>query len=153
MPTGENGSFNDGREKYFPSQVRLSGGICNLVAEPVPGASASEGSYRSGELLSARANTQAATSCYKFAFQYGYVEARIEIVNVSGFFGAFWMLPVKKNFTYEWKSTSWKCWGTIIAPCSRPTIIIPALPWIRIATRPGLPTRARAATVLCRCWG
>jgi beta-glucanase (GH16 family) len=97
-----NGSFNNGREKYYPSQVRLSGGICNLVAEPEPGAAVFEGSYRSGELLSARANTQAATP-YKFSFQYGYVEARVKIVNVPGFFGALWMLPAKKNFTYEWE--------------------------------------------------
>jgi beta-glucanase (GH16 family) len=97
-----NGSFNNGREKYHPSQVGLSGGICNLVAEPEPGATAFEGSYRSGELLSARANTQAATP-YKFSFQYGYVEARVKIVNVPGFFGAFWLLPAKKNFTYEWE--------------------------------------------------
>ena len=62
----------------------LSGGICNLVAEPERGVTAFEGSYRSGELLSARANTQAATP-YKFSFRYGYVEARVKIVNVSGF--------------------------------------------------------------------
>jgi beta-glucanase (GH16 family) len=31
------------------------------------------------------------------------VEARIKIVNVSGFFGAFWMLPCKTNFVAEWE--------------------------------------------------
>ena len=96
------GSFNSGRENYYPSQIRVSNGICNLVAEPNPGATTFANSYKSGELISARANTGSATP-YKFSFLYGYIEARLKIVNVSGFFGAFWMLPDKKNFNYEWE--------------------------------------------------
>jgi len=99
---GGNGSFNSGRENYYPSQIRVSNGICNLVAEPNPGITTFTNSYKSGELISARANTGAATP-YKVSFLYGYVEARLKIVNVSGFFGAFWMVPSKKNFTYEWE--------------------------------------------------
>jgi beta-glucanase (GH16 family) len=108
---GGNGSFNNGRERYYASQIRLSDGVCHLVAEPNPGATEFTGSYRSGELISARANTNASTP-YKFSFLYGYVETRIKIVNVSGFFGAFWMLPCKKNYTYEWEIDILEVLGT-----------------------------------------
>jgi beta-glucanase (GH16 family) len=96
------GSFNSGRENYYPSQIKVNNGICNLVAQPNPGATTFANSYKSGELISARVNTNSATP-YKFSFLYGYVEARLKIVNVSGFFGAFWMLPDKKNYNYEWE--------------------------------------------------
>jgi len=99
---GGNGSFNNGRENYYASQVRLSNDICNLVAEPNPGVTGFTNSYKSGELISARGNTNASAP-YKFSFLYGYVEARLKIVNISGFFGAFWMIPCKKNYTYEWE--------------------------------------------------
>jgi beta-glucanase (GH16 family) len=99
---GGNGSFNSGREKYYPSQIRVADGICNLVAEPNSGATTFIDSYKSGELISARANTAPGTP-YKFSFLYGYIEARLKIVNVSGFFGAFWMLPDKNNDIAEWE--------------------------------------------------
>jgi beta-glucanase (GH16 family) len=99
---GGAGSFNSGRENYYPSQIQVSNGICHLVAQPNPGVTAFANSYKSGELLSARANTNATTP-YKFSFLYGYAEARLKIVSKSGFFGAFWMLPDKKNFNYEWE--------------------------------------------------
>jgi beta-glucanase (GH16 family) len=99
---GGNGSFNSGRERYYASQIRLSNGICNLVAEPNSGITTFENSYKSGELISARANTNSATP-YKFSFLYGYVEVRLRIVDVSGFFGAVWMLPSKQNYVYEWE--------------------------------------------------
>jgi len=99
---GGTGSFNNGREMYYPEQIQLADGILNLVAEPNPGITEHENSYKSGQLISARGSTQAGTP-YKFSFLYGYVEARIKIVNVSGFFGAFWMLPNKENLVYEWE--------------------------------------------------
>jgi len=99
---GGTGAFNNGRETYYPSQIKVSNSICNLIAQPNPNSTGFTGSYKSGELLSARANTNAATP-YKFSFLYGYVETRIKIVNISGFFGAFWMLPCKKDYNYEWE--------------------------------------------------
>ena len=96
------GSFNNGRENYYPSQIQVSNGVCHLVAQPNPGITTFANSYKSGELISARANTNSLTP-YKFSFLYGYIEARLKIVNVSGFFGAFWMLPDKKNYNYEWE--------------------------------------------------
>ena len=99
---GGNGSFNNGRENYYPSQIQVSNGVCHLVAQPNPGITTFANSYKSGELLSARANTDSLTP-YKFSFLYGYIEARLKIVDVSGFFGAFWMIPDKKNYNYEWE--------------------------------------------------
>ena len=96
------GSFNSGRENYYPSQIQVSNGVCHLVAQPNPGIATFANSYKSGELISARANTNSLTP-YKFSFLYGYVEARLKIVSKSGFFGAFWMLPDKKNYNYEWE--------------------------------------------------
>ncbi|HUI93184.1 MAG TPA: glycoside hydrolase family 16 protein [Chitinivibrionales bacterium] len=96
------GSFNNGRENYYPSQIQVNSGVCHLVAQPNPGVTTFSNSYKSGELISARANTNDNTP-YKFSFLYGYIEARLKIVDVSGFFGAFWMLPCKKNYTYEWE--------------------------------------------------
>jgi beta-glucanase (GH16 family) len=96
------GSFNNGRENYYPSQIQVSNGVCHLVAQPNPGITTFANSYKSGELISARANANSLTP-YKFSFLYGYVEARLKIVDVSGFFGAFWMLPDKKNYNYEWE--------------------------------------------------
>jgi beta-glucanase (GH16 family) len=96
------GSFNAGRENYYPSQIQVSNGVCHLVAQPNPGATTFANSYKSGELISARANTNPATP-YKFSFLYGYVEARLKIVNITGFFGAFWMLPDKTDYNYEWE--------------------------------------------------
>lgn len=97
-----NGSFNNGREKYSTSQIKLSNGICNLIAQPDPKATEFTGSYKSGELISARANTSSSTP-YKFDFLYGYVEARLKIVEKPGFFTAYWMLPSKKDYNYEWE--------------------------------------------------
>jgi beta-glucanase (GH16 family) len=99
---GKNGSFNAGREKYYASQIRVANGVCNLVAAPNPHADTFVDSYHSGELISARADTHAATP-YKFDFLYGYVEARLKVTNVPGFFTAFWMIPSKKNYNYEWE--------------------------------------------------
>ena len=99
---GGNGSFNSGRENYYSSQIQVNSGICHLVAQPNPGITTFANSYKSGELISARTNTNSSTP-YKFSFLYGYVEARLKIVSRSGFFGAFWMLPDKKNYNYEWE--------------------------------------------------
>ena len=99
---GGNGSFNNGREQYFESQIQVHDGVCHLEAQPNPGVTNFTGSYRSGEILTCRDDPGASTP-YKFTFQYGYIEARIKNVNVPGFFGAFWLLPAKPNYVYEWE--------------------------------------------------
>src|SRR5271157_3587178 len=55
------GSFNNGRENYYPSQIQVNNGVCHLVAQPNPGVTTFTNSYKSGELISARANTSSLT--------------------------------------------------------------------------------------------
>jgi len=66
-----------GDETTSPSNVSVSGGTLNLTATK------SGSSYTSGLVT---------TDNFK-EFQYGYVEARIDIPQGVGFFPAFWMLP------------------------------------------------------------
>jgi hypothetical protein len=91
-------TFNSGYEHYLPSQVRVSGGIGHLVAEPLspPYANSAcyQGSciYKSGLLSTARPNASTGTN-YLYKFTYGYAEASLRAVNQQGFFVAFWTLP------------------------------------------------------------
>ncbi|WP_072749483.1 glycoside hydrolase family 16 protein [Rhodococcus maanshanensis] len=97
-------SFNEGRETYKPEQVRVSGGTAKLVAEPLspPEADSAcfQGSctYKAGLLSTARPNVGAQ---YLFPFTYGYVESRMKVPDVPGFFTAFWMLPTDPSYVYR----------------------------------------------------
>lgn len=100
------GSFNQGREWYRPSQVRVSGGTAKLVAEPISPAVASQGclggrcTYASGLLATSRPLASNGSD-YLFAFRYGYVEARLKLPPATpGFFTAFWMLPADPSYSY-----------------------------------------------------
>jgi len=97
-------SFNNGKEHYLPSQVQLSNGVAQLVAEPLnPPYRADacyEGActYKSGLLSTARPDQ---SSPYLYEFTYGYVEARLKLPATPGMFTAFWMLPVNTNYEYR----------------------------------------------------
>jgi beta-glucanase (GH16 family) len=99
-------SFNQGREHYAPSQIRVSGGTAKLVAEPtsppIPsnGCQGGQCTYLSGLLSTARPRADNGSS-YLFQFTYGYVEARLKLVGTQGFFTAFWMLPTDTTYTYR----------------------------------------------------
>lgn len=99
------GTFNNGRERYYPSQVRLSGGTAKLVAEPMNPPVASTGcyqgscNYKAGLISTARPRADNG-SAYLHPFTYGYVEGRMKYPAVSGMFTAFWMLPTDPTFTY-----------------------------------------------------
>jgi glycosyl hydrolase family 16 len=99
-------SFNQGREHYAPSQIRLSGGIARLVAEPTSPPVASGGcqngscTYLSGLLSTARPRADNGSD-YLYTFTYGYVEARLKLVATQGFFTAFWMLPAETTYVYR----------------------------------------------------
>lgn len=98
-------TFNQGRERYLPSQVTVSGGTAKLVAEPLsPPYSSSacqngQCTYKAGLLSTARANANDAEYLYKFT--YGYVESRFKFPATQGFFTAFWMLPADPSFNYR----------------------------------------------------
>ncbi|HUL02925.1 MAG TPA: glycoside hydrolase family 16 protein [Gemmatimonadales bacterium] len=99
-------SFNQGREQYAPSQIRVSGGAAGLVAEPVspaiPSSACQNGActYRSGLLSTARPRADNGSG-YLYKFTYGYVEARLKLVATQGFFTAFWMLPADTTYVYR----------------------------------------------------
>ena len=91
---GCTGSFNQGREYYAPSQIRVSGGAARLVAEPtsppIASGACQNGSctYLSGLLSTARPRADNG-SAYLYTFTYGYVEARMRLSGTQGFFTAW----------------------------------------------------------------
>lgn len=95
-------TFNEGREYYAASQVRVSGGVARLVAEPVSPPIASNAclngscTYLSGMLATSRARADNGSD-YLYKFTYGYVEAKLKLIGTQGFFTAFWMLPAKHD--------------------------------------------------------
>ena len=99
------GTFNNGRERYLPSQIQLADGVAHMVAEPLVPPEASEGcfegscTYKAGLLSTARPNAGDG-SPYLFAYTYGFVEARLKFPGDKGFFTAFWMLPADPSFEY-----------------------------------------------------
>lgn len=103
---GCTGSFNQGREYYAASQIRLLGGVAHLVAAPNPTPIASNAcqngscTYLSGLLSTARPRADNG-SAYLYKFTYGYVEARLKLIGTQGFFTAFWMLPTDTTYTYR----------------------------------------------------
>lgn len=100
------GTFNNGRERYYPSQVQLSGGIASLVAEPMSPPVANSGcyqgscTYKAGLISTARPRADNGSN-YLFPFTYGYIESRMKFPGTSGFFTAFWMLPTDTNYEYR----------------------------------------------------
>jgi len=99
-------SFNTGKERYLPAQVRLSNGTAKLVAEPLSPAYANSGcyqgqcTYKAGLVSTARPRADNGSS-YLFPFTYGYVESRMKFPATPGFFTAFWMLPANPSFSYN----------------------------------------------------
>lgn len=96
------GTFNNGRERYYPSQVRVSNGTAKLVAEPMSPPIASTGcyqgscNYKAGLVSTSRPRADNGSN-YLFPFTYGYIESRMKYPAVSGMFTAFWMLPTNHD--------------------------------------------------------
>lgn len=99
-------TFNQGREHYLPSQVVVSNGTAKLIAAPLSPPFADGGcqngqcTYKSGLLSTARP-TASGSQPYLYKFTYGYVEARLKLPAIQGFFTAFWMLPATPSFKYS----------------------------------------------------
>jgi beta-glucanase (GH16 family) len=98
-------TFNNGREHYAASQVRVSGGTAKLVAEPhsppYPSSACQNGqcTYYSGLLSTSRPRADNGSD-YLYKFTYGYIEGSLKLPATRGFFTAFWMLPANPSFTY-----------------------------------------------------
>lgn len=101
-------TFNNGREHYMPSQVKVSNGTAKLIAAPLsPPYSTSacqngKCTYKAGLLSTARPNSSSSNYLYKFT--YGYVESRFKFPATQGFFTAFWMLPADPSFNYKYET-------------------------------------------------
>jgi hypothetical protein len=99
-------TFNNGREHYLPSQVKVSNGTAKLVAQPaakpIPSSSCQGGSctYAAGLLSTARPRA-ASGQGYLYKFTYGFVESRFKFPATRGFFTAFWMLPADPSYNYR----------------------------------------------------
>jgi beta-glucanase (GH16 family) len=99
-------SFNDGRERYLPSQVTVSNGTAKLTATPAatpyPSSACQNDSctYNSGLLSTARPSADNGSD-YLYKFTYGYVESRFKFPATQGFFTAFWMLPADTSYQYR----------------------------------------------------
>jgi Glycosyl hydrolases family 16 len=99
-------SFNNGREHYLPSQVKVSNGTAKLIAAPAArpiASSACQGgscTYVAGLLSTARPRADTGQG-YLYKFTYGFVESRFRFPATRGFFTAFWMLPTDPSFNYR----------------------------------------------------
>jgi Glycosyl hydrolases family 16 len=99
-------TFNQGREYYQPSQVKVSNGTAKLIAQPaaspIASSSCQNGSctYVAGLLSTARARADGSHP-YLYKFTYGFVESRFKFPATQGFFTAFWMLPASPSYTYN----------------------------------------------------
>ena len=92
--------------RHLPSQIKVGGGLCRLVAEPMSPAVSNSGcyqakcDYKSGVITTARLQANDG-SAYRYSFTYGYVESRTRLTSKNGFFTAFWMLPNDPNYSFD----------------------------------------------------
>jgi len=82
-------------ERYGPDGVDVADGTLRLTArdEPVTTEDGDRYEYTSGMISSGRASDDAADEP-RFAFTYGYAEARLRVPAGRGLWSAFWLLPV-----------------------------------------------------------
>jgi beta-glucanase (GH16 family) len=92
-----NGCTNLGNQEaqwYGPGQVRPRDGQLHLVAAPEPSTHLGRSfSYRSGMVSTGRIGNGPGDAA-RYAFTYGYVEARFRTPSGQGLWPAIWMLPV-----------------------------------------------------------
>lgn len=111
-------------EWYQPSNVTLSSGALHLNAkrEPVVGSDGKRYDYTSAMICTGPDSTKGAPA--KFAFTYGYTEARVRIPSGAGYWPALWLLPVDGTWPPELDVAEflgsapstiqmWNHWGTV----------------------------------------
>ncbi|MFZ4519271.1 MAG: DUF4082 domain-containing protein, partial [Microthrixaceae bacterium] len=95
-------SFNNGRERYSPSQVQINNGVASLVAQPATPVNGKD--YVSGMLSTTNRPMSSGNPNSLFKFRYGYLEGRMKLPRSKGMFAAFWLLPPDYNnwnYPYE----------------------------------------------------
>lgn len=92
-PTGCTIAGNNELEWYTPQQVKQVGGSLRLTAvrSAVKGSDGKRYEYRSGMVTTGSVREKG--SAAKFAFRYGYLEARVSIPRGAGLWPALWLLP------------------------------------------------------------
>jgi len=83
---GHNGMIGAGTDS---SHVTTANGILSLTATRNSG-----GGFTSGQIQSGGDLATGGKTAPKFGFQYGYIEARVNIPDGTGLWPAFWMMPV-----------------------------------------------------------
>ena len=87
-------SGNHELEWYNADGVSTAGGVLRLTAtrQPMRGSDGRQYAYRSGMVTTGRSSSSR-RSISKFAFTYGYVEARVRVPKGAGLWPALWLLP------------------------------------------------------------
>ena len=93
-PDGCTISGNHELEWYNPDGVSTAGGALRLTAarQSVRGSDGTQYAYRSGMVTTGRSSSDR-RSTPKFAFTYGYLEARVRVPKGAGLWPALWLLP------------------------------------------------------------
>lgn len=87
---------NNERQLYFPDNVEVEDGTLRLEArkEPVEDEDGDEYPYTSGMVTTA---APAYEEDARYAFTYGFVEARLRLPEGQGLWPAFWLLPARQE--------------------------------------------------------
>ena len=93
-PDGCTISGNHELEWYNADGVSTAAGALRLTAarQPVRGSDGTQYAYRSGMVMTGRSASDR-RSAPKFAFTYGYLEARVRVPKGAGLWPALWLLP------------------------------------------------------------
>jgi beta-glucanase (GH16 family) len=92
-----NGNSNEEKEWYQPSQVKLSGGTLNLIAQHEP----TEGSSAKGAPEKFSCRSGMVTTKPGFNFEYGYVQMVARLPYGNGLWPAFWLAASNKKWPPE----------------------------------------------------
>ncbi len=97
-PSGCTIASNHELEWYAPAGVEQHGGSMRLTAvrEATRAPDGTEYSYRSGMITTGRASSDLRVKP-KFAFTYGYLEARVRVPKGAGLWPALWLLPASNR--------------------------------------------------------
>jgi beta-glucanase (GH16 family) len=87
---------NDERQLYYPANVEVDDGVVRLEArqEPVEDKDGEKYPYTSGMVTTAAPRYEEDA---RYAFTYGYVEARLRLPEGQGLWPAFWLLPASQE--------------------------------------------------------
>ena len=97
-PKGCTIASNNEMQWYVPQQVSQSNGTLRLTArrEPTRAVDGREFAFRSGMVTTGRDSSDLQVKP-KFAFRYGYIEAKLRVPKGQGLWPALWLLPASNR--------------------------------------------------------